>query len=172
MLVSDDCFILDADSEIFVWVGKGATPAERKESMIYAQKYLTEKKKPSHTPITRVVENAETPLFKSKFKVWPQPAIVKGQSSNNVAKVVQQKVDVGALHNQKRPEQETLADDGSGKIEIWRVEDFKLVPVEKDTYGQFFSGDSYIILYTYLVNKKENYIIYMWQGTQTSTDER
>jgi hypothetical protein len=172
LLKSEDVFILDADSEIFVWIGKGATAQERKEGMINATKYLSDHKKPTWTPITRVTENAETPLFKSKFKIWPEPLIVKGKASGNVAKVVQQKVDVKALHTQKKPQEEAVVDEGKGKVDIWRVEGFKLVPVDKSMYGQFFSGDSYIILYTYQVNGKDNWIIYMWQGTFTSIDER
>jgi len=38
------------------------------------------------------------------------------------------------------------------------------VPQEQGLHGQFFGGDSYVILYTYLINNKENYIIYFWQG--------
>ena len=37
-------------------------------------------------------------------------------------------------------------------------------PLEPGLYGQFFGGDSYVILYTYLVNNKESWIIYFWQG--------
>ena len=39
-----------------------------------------------------------------------------------------------------------------------------MAPVDPKMYGQFFGGDSYVILYTYVVNRKENYIIYFWQG--------
>ena len=63
-----------------------------------------------------------------------------------------------------RKDSQTLVDDGSGKVEIWRIEDFDMVPLEKKLYGQFFGGDSYVILYTYEVNRKENCIIYFWQG--------
>jgi hypothetical protein len=63
-------------------------------------------------------------------------------------------------------------DDGTGKLEVWRIEDFKKVPVPQDLYGQFFGGDSYILLYTYLVKGKENYIIYFWQGRDSSQDEK
>lgn len=171
MLDSNDCFILDADSEIFVWVGKGATKEERKESMIHASNYLTQANKPSWIPITRVPEGGETPLFKGKFKTWPEPLIAKAKGGN-VAKVTQQKVDVKGLHSQKAQEKEAEVDDGSGKLEIWRVEDFKPVPVDRATYGQFYGGDSYVLLYTYLVNSKENYIIYFWQGNDSSTDEK
>ena len=36
-------------------------------------------------------------------------------------------------------------DDGSGKVEMWRIENFQKVAVEEDKFGQFFSGDSYIV---------------------------
>lgn len=38
-----------------------------------------------------------------------------------------------------------------------------MVELEKKHYGQLYGGDSYVILYTYLVNGKEKYIIYFWQ---------
>merc|ERR1712154_202899 len=39
-LVSDDAFILDAGGSVFVWVGKGANKAEKREAMKYAVRYL------------------------------------------------------------------------------------------------------------------------------------
>lgn len=74
------------------------------------------------------------------------------------------KFDVSKMHEKGSRESQTLVDDGSGKVEIWRIEDFKMVPLDEKLYGQFFGGDSYVILYTYIVNRKENYIIYFWQG--------
>lgn len=55
-----------------------------------------------------------------------------------------------------------MPDDGKGKPEVFRVENFELAPSKTDP-GFFFGGDSYVIKYTYLKNKRENYIIYMWQ---------
>ena len=49
-------------------------------------------------------------------------------------------------------------------VQVWRIEDFEMAPVDPNMYGQFFGGDSYVILYTYVVNGKESYIIYFWQG--------
>lgn len=68
------------------------------------------------------------------------------------------------MHQQGKRESQRLVDDGSGKVQIWRIEDFEMASQEQGLYGQFFGGDSYVILYTYLVNNKENYIIYFWQG--------
>jgi len=47
-----------------------------------------------------------------------------------------------------------------------------MAPWPKEKYGEFYSGDSFVILYTYLVNSKENYIIYFWQGLDSSQDEK
>ena len=30
-------------------------------------------------------------------------------------------------------------------LKVWRVEKLKLVPVKDSTYGQFYSGDSYLV---------------------------
>lgn len=42
--------------------------------------------------------------------------------------------------------------------QIWRVESSGRVPVRPETYGQFYGGDCYIILYTY----PKGQIIYTW----------
>ena len=56
---------------------------------------------------------------------------------------------------------------------IWRVEQFRIVPVPSDKYGSFYSGDSYIVLNSY---KKEDmdtlyHDIHIWIGNQSSQDE-
>lgn len=43
-------------------------------------------------------------------------------------------------------------------FQIWRVESVGRVPVDPKSYGQFYGGDCYIILYTY--GKRQ--IIYTW----------
>lgn len=68
------------------------------------------------------------------------------------------------MHEKGSRESQTLVDDGSGKVQIWRIEDFDMVALESSLYGQFFGGDSYVILYTYLLNGRENFIVYFWQG--------
>ena len=38
-------------------------------------------------------------------------------------------------------------------------------------HGQFFGGDSYIVLYKYNANNREEAMIYFWQGRDSSKDE-
>lgn len=66
--------------------------------------------------------------------------------------------------------------EGAGKapgIQIWRIEKFHVVPVPKETYGKFYDGDSYIILYTYKQAESDKllYNVHFWLGKDTSQDE-
>ncbi|TVU42082.1 hypothetical protein EJB05_08470, partial [Eragrostis curvula] len=57
-------------------------------------------------------------------------------------------------------------------LEIWRIENFKPVPVPSSSYGKFFTGDSYIILKTTaLKNGSLRHDIHYWMGKDTSQDE-
>lgn len=60
---------------------------------------------------------------------------------------------------------------------IWRIENFHVVPWPTQLYGQFYDGDSYIILYSYIIPRKENqpeklgHDIFFWLGAKTTQDE-
>jgi len=64
--------------------------------------------------------------------------------------------------------------DHAGKtpgIQIWRINKFKLEVVPENTYGTFYSGDSYILLHTYGQPGNLNWDIHFWLGGTTSQDE-
>jgi gelsolin len=66
--------------------------------------------------------------------------------------------------------------EGVGKapgLHIWRIEKFKVVPVDRKTYGSFYSGDSYILINTYKKPDTEKLLhdIHFWLGASTSQDE-
>ncbi|XP_019871935.2 actin depolymerising venom protein gelsolin 1 [Aethina tumida] len=57
-------------------------------------------------------------------------------------------------------------------LEIWRIEDFKPVRYPKSDYGKFYTGDSYIVLFTKInKNKQKSWDIHFWLGSETSQDE-
>jgi len=64
-----------------------------------------------------------------------------------------------------------MVDDGTGDVQIWRIEGNDMNPVERTTYGQFYGGDCYLVLYTYLNNGRQQRIIYYWQGQHATKDE-
>jgi len=62
-------------------------------------------------------------------------------------------------------------------LKIWRIEKFAVVPWPEEQFGEFYEGDSYIVLHTYKetnLNPLSNKLIhdlYFWLGTKTSQDE-
>jgi len=54
---------------------------------------------------------------------------------------------------------------------VWRVEKFKVVPWPEKLYGQFYDGDSYIVLRTYGNPPKYSYDVHFWLGEHTTIDE-
>ncbi|KAG7330957.1 hypothetical protein KOW79_004926 [Hemibagrus wyckioides] len=57
-------------------------------------------------------------------------------------------------------------------LQIWRVEKMELVPCPPKTYGQFYEGDSYLILHTQKTSSTFTYDIHYWLGKATSVDEQ
>ena len=65
-----------------------------------------------------------------------------------------------------------MPDDSKGTKEIFRIENFEMVPLDEDKYGMFFGGDSYVIKYSYEKEGRPAYIVYFWQGQASSADEK
>ncbi|XP_021513936.2 advillin [Meriones unguiculatus] len=177
LLKHDDCYILDqSGAKIYMWKGKGATKVEKQAAMSKALDFIKMKGYPSSTNVETVNDGAESAMFKQLFQKWSvkdqTAGLGKPFSTGKMAKISQDKFDVALLHTQ--PEvaaQERMVDDGNGKVEVWRIENLELVPVERQWYGFFYGGDCYLVLYTYHVNGKPHYILYIWQGRHASQDE-
>ncbi|KAK2515025.1 Gsn [Columba guinea] len=177
-LGTDDCFILDhgTDGKIFVWKGKSANSEEKKAALKTASEFIDKMGYPKHTQVQVLPESGETPLFKQFFKNWRDRDQTEGLGqayvSGHVAKIEKVPFDAATLHSSKAmAAQHGMEDDGSGRKQIWRIEGSEKVPVDPSTYGQFYGGDSYIILYNYQHAGKQGQIIYTWQGADSTQDE-
>uniref|UniRef100_A0A672ZDB8 Scinderin n=1 Tax=Sphaeramia orbicularis TaxID=375764 RepID=A0A672ZDB8_9TELE len=173
-LLSDECFILDygRNKMIFVWKGHKANSSERKEAMKTAEGFIKQMQYPEDTQIQVLPEGGETPMFKQFFLSWREKDQSHGFGkvfvTERIARIQQVDFDASKLHKSHHmAAQYNMVDDGSGDTQIWRVESSGRVPVDSETYGQFYGGDCYIILYTY--GKKQ--IIYTWQGASSTLDE-
>jgi gelsolin len=58
-------------------------------------------------------------------------------------------------------------------LQIWRIEKFHVNHWPKEQYGNFYTGDSYIVMNTYTENHSEakKYDLHFWLGQDTSQDE-
>ena len=112
ILKTTDCYILDANQEIYIWVGKSSSKQTRKELMLFAQKFLKETNKPLWIRIIRggkkgvgggvymciVPEGGETALFKEYFRTWDDTrAIIHHELSSNIAHVEQKAIDINGI---------------------------------------------------------------------------
>jgi len=165
-LSSEDVFILINSSKVFIWVGKGASVAEKREAMPRALLVMKDQGIAANVPVERVSEGQESSVFKSEFSSWPvtQASAALPESAIDVKSI--------AFGSSSNARAEAPVDDGSGKTQIWIVKDMKLEPVPAEQYGQFYAGDSYVIQYTYTKKGTENWILYFWQGKDSSADER
>ncbi|KAJ8286307.1 hypothetical protein GJAV_G00036950 [Gymnothorax javanicus] len=177
-LESADCFILDhgSDGKIFVWKGKDANMEERKAALKAGEDFIKKMGYPKHTQVQILPEMGETPLFKQFFKNWRDVDQTVGLGnayiSNSIARIEKVPFDAATLHDSPAmAAQHAMVDNGSGEKQIWRIEGADKVPVDPSTYGQFYGGDSYIILYNYRHAGRQGHIIYMWQGMHSSQDE-
>ncbi|XP_051910058.1 villin-1 isoform X2 [Hippocampus zosterae] len=201
LLQSSDCYILDDGvSAVMVWKGKRASEEERRGSLnravvsdacgeraslgakvsslfpVPCQAYIKAKNYPASTGVEVMCEGGESAMFKHLFKEWRDKNQTQGlgvtHGLGKIAKVDQVKFDVLELH--ARPElaaQQRMVDDASGDVKVWRIENLEPAEVDPRTYGQFYGGDCYLVLYTYRVSGRERRLLYMWQGRHATKDE-
>ena len=67
MFKTEDVFIFNSGFEVYVWIGKGASKAERKLGLYYAQEYLKMYDLPPYTPIVRCFEGGENETFNTQL---------------------------------------------------------------------------------------------------------
>merc|ERR1712136_382617 len=152
-------------------------------AMKKAEVYLANNNLPKWTKIMRVSEGCETTMFKQYFKTWKDPEDSDLSTLGQTYKLGgTAEWDVSQLHEeQKKLIRKSggaaigfYPDDGSGQKEIFRIENMDMVPITDDKIcGRFFGGDSYVIRYSYKNSEgRDAYVVYFWQGNESSTDEK
>lgn len=134
MLVTEDVFLVQGLSKLFIWIGKRSAPAEKKEATLMAVQYIKDNRLPPSTAIERVSEGNETGSFKSEFQVWDSPMSFNAKSTGTAARAADTPQNVSELLN-RRSMEDAPVDDGSGKLDVWVINNFKKEPIEPSNYG-------------------------------------
>lgn len=180
-LDANDVYLLHASTgTIFIWVGTGANLAEKKEATRYAAQYLSSQGLPNSTQVVRLSQGNEVAAFKSEFSVWDPPMKLSRTSSGSIApsspsSTLSPEEVAAIIRRQAADEQEVDEDKGSnGELSIWVVRDFKKAAVPREDFGEFFGGDSYVLLYKYRRPRRsdDEYLLYFWLGSESSADEK
>lgn len=175
-LENNMCYLLDCGDEVFVWVGRVTQVNERKSAIQTAEDLVASQNRPKSTRITRLIQGYETHSFKSKFDSWPSgsaPAPEEGRGKV-AALLKQQGVGVkGASKSVPVNEEIPPLLEGGGKVEVWRINDGSKTLIPKVEIGKFYSGDCYIVLYTYNSHdKKEDYYLCWWIGKDSVEEDQ
>ncbi|KAJ8437041.1 hypothetical protein Cgig2_025888 [Carnegiea gigantea] len=177
MLENNECYLLDCGAEVFVWVGRVTQVEDRKCACQAAEEFVSSQNRPKSTRITRVIQGYETHSFKAHFDSWPagSAAPTTEEGRGKVAAFLKQQGLGVKGTNKSAPVNEDVPPllEAGGKIEVWRINGSAKTPVPKEDIGKFYSGDCYIILYTYHSGeKKEDYYLCWWIGKDSVEDDR
>ncbi|XP_006890717.1 PREDICTED: villin-like protein [Elephantulus edwardii] len=170
LLQEESCYILDQGGcKIYVWQGRRSRLHEKKAAFSRAGGFIQAKGYPGYTNVEVVNDGAESAAFRQLFQRWHEKQF-KGMKGTG--KLMQVQLDAGKLHS--RPELAArlrMVDDGSGKVEVWCIQDSQRQPVDPKHHGHLYSGHCYLVLYTYQKLGGVHYILYLWQGRQTTSDQ-
>ncbi|XP_076955070.1 villin-2-like [Bidens hawaiensis] len=178
LLENNKCYLLDCGSEVFVWVGRVTQVEERKAAMQAAEEFITSQNRPRSTRVTRLIQGYETHSFKSNFDSWPSGSSAPSAPEEGRGKVAallkQQGVGLkGLAKASTTPEEVPPLLEENGKIEVWQINGSAKTPVAKEDIGKFYSGDCYIVLYTYHSNeKKEDHYLCCWIGKDSIEEDQ
>ncbi|CAA7405915.1 unnamed protein product [Spirodela intermedia] len=176
-LENSKCYLLDCGAELFLWVGRVTSVEDRKAASQVAEVFIVNQGRPKSTRLTRVIQGFETYSFKSNFESWSSGS--GGTASEDgrgkvAALLKQQGVDIKSP-TKAAPINEEVPPllEGSGKLEVWRINGSAKTLIPMEDIGKFYRGDCYIVLYTYHSgDRKEEYFLSCWMGKDSTQDDQ
>ncbi|XP_019444045.1 PREDICTED: villin-3-like isoform X2 [Lupinus angustifolius] len=177
LLENNKCYLLDRGAEVFVWVGRVTQVEERKAACQAAEEFIASQKRPKSTRITRIIQGYETHSFKSNFDSWPSGSTTAGAEEGRgkvAALLKQQGIGLkGIAKSTPVIEEIPPLIEGGGKMEVWQINGSAKTPLAKEDIGKFYSGDCYIVLYTYHSGeRKEDYYLCCWFGKDSIEEDQ
>ncbi|XP_021278975.1 villin-1 isoform X1 [Herrania umbratica] len=171
MLEKNKCYMLDCGAEVFVWMGRNTSITERKTSISAAEDFLRKHDMSSRTHLTFLTEGLETSMFKSYFNSWPQTAQTKlyDEGREKVAAIFKQQ----GYEVKELPEEDLQSYiNCRGTLKVWQVNghELSLIPVSEQT--KLYSGDCYIVQYTYPGIERDESLFYAWLGHRSVLEDR
>ncbi|XVF05346.1 hypothetical protein REPUB_Repub05bG0164200 [Reevesia pubescens] len=171
MLEKDKCYMLDCGAEIFVWMGRNTSITERKTSISAAEDFLRKQDRSNGTHLTFLTEGLETSIFKSYFNRWPQTVDTRlyDEGREKVAAIFKQQ----GYEVKELPEEDLHSYiNCRGTLKVWRVNghELSIIPVSEQT--KLYSGDCYIVQYTYPGNERDESLFYAWLGHGSVLEDR
>uniref|UniRef100_A0A0E0D0S4 HP domain-containing protein n=1 Tax=Oryza meridionalis TaxID=40149 RepID=A0A0E0D0S4_9ORYZ len=180
ILENNKCFLVDCGSDLFIWVGRLTQVEERKAASAAVEEFIATQNRPKTTRVTRVIQGYENHTFKSKFESWPVNSAAGSAGAEEgrgkvAALLKQQGVDIKGASKSSAPVDEEVPPllEGDGKLEVYCVNGSAKTALPKEELGKFYSGDCYIVLYTYHSgDKREEFYLTYWIGKDSIPEDQ
>lgn len=175
ILNSKNVYILDCHGDLFAWFGKKSTRLVRAAAVKLSQELFNMIVRPQHACITKMQEETESQVFKSKFLGWEEIIAVDftrtaqsvaktGADLTKWAKNQETKADLAALFMPRQPamsvdEALQLEEDWNYDLEAMEafvLEGRKFVRLPDDELGRFYTGECYVFLCRYCIPADED----------------
>ncbi|KAK2641213.1 hypothetical protein Ddye_022976 [Dipteronia dyeriana] len=171
MLEKDKCYMLDCGNEVFVWMGRNTSITERRISISASEDFLRSQGRSIGTHVTFLTEGLETAVFRSYFDSWPQTTKTKlyDEGREKVAAIFKQHG-----HDVKELPEEDFEPyiNCRGMLKVWRVDEDEVCLLPPSEHTKLFSGDCYIVQYTYPGNERDENLFYAWLGRGSAMEDR
>uniref|UniRef100_A0A0A9CHT3 HP domain-containing protein n=1 Tax=Arundo donax TaxID=35708 RepID=A0A0A9CHT3_ARUDO len=179
ILENTKCFLLDCGAELFVWVGRVTQVEDRKTASATVEKFVIKQNRPKTTRITQVIQGYENHTFKSKFESWPVSNAAGNagteEGRGKVAALLKKKGDVKGASKSGAPVNDEVPPllESGGKLEVWCINGSGKTAIPKEELGKFYSGDCYVVLYTYHSgDKREEFYLTYWIGKDSVPEDQ
>ncbi|KAL3007243.1 hypothetical protein AAZX31_08G323400 [Glycine max] len=171
MLETEKCYMLDCDGEIFVWMGRQTFLTERRTAIRAVEEFVRNEGRSNKTHLTFLSEGLESTIFRSYFTNWPktvEPRLYEEGKEKVAAIFKHQGYEVKEL-----PEEDNEPSiDCTGTIKVWRVDGDELSLLSVTELTKLYSGDCYIVQYTFPGNGRDETLFYAWLGSKCVTEDK
>ncbi|KAJ3286470.1 ATP-dependent RNA helicase [Borealophlyctis nickersoniae] len=183
ILEPDSVYVVQCATEVLLWMGSKSSSEHRALGSLVAKRLAMHMRESTGAMIfvQKMYEDRESAIWKEKFIDYegslPIAMRVSEAKGNIVTNLVQPPIDIPRLllRLPPSPDQTALPDTGqTGRLIIYRVENFERYEVEPKWRGQLFRGESYILLYVYrpAYSGVDKCISYFWQGSASSITQK
>ena len=182
-----NAYVLDCESEIFVWYGNLSSNTTRRLAREKGKKLMEENSRPSFAVLTKVRQRTEPYIFKEKFiGDWGDAFTdfeFDSEIKGNIAQLEQKEINIDCMYY---PERYAIASEDarmpipcrnkiqtdSLSLQVFIIVNNGKEELPEDQFGHFYNENCYIITIEMVVGKLTRNIIYFWQGAHSSREDR
>ncbi|XP_068154697.1 protein flightless-1 [Drosophila tropicalis] len=174
LLNSKHVYVLDCQTDLFVWFGKKSTRLVRAAAVKLSRELFNMIERPDCALVMRVPEGNEMQIFRTKFAGWDEVMAVDftrtaksvaktGANLTQWARKQETRTDLAALFMPRQSamplaEAEQLEEEWNYDLEMMEafvLENKKFVRLPEEELGHFYTGECYVFLCRYCIPIEE-----------------